>query len=134
MLKKKLAAKLKEKGCEIVSGGTDTHLILVDLRPLGIKGKFAENSLENAAITCNKNAIPFDPEKPTVTSGIRLGTPVCTTRGFGLSEFNQVGDLIARVLDGLVNYPEDNRHIEKLVREEVYELCKRFPVYQNLSI
>ncbi len=131
---KTLAAKLKEKGCKIVSGGTDTHLILVDLRPLGIKGNTAENSLENAAITCNKNAIPFDSEKPTITSGIRLGTPVCTTRGFGLSEFNQVGDLIARVLEGLANYPEDNEATEKLVRQEVYELCQRFPIYKTLSI
>ncbi len=126
---KTLAAKLAERGCDIVSGGTDTHLMLVDLRPKGLTGKAAEASMENAGITCNKNGIPFDPEKPTVTSGIRLGSPAGTTRGFGVSEFNQIGDLISQVLDGLIENPDDNSAIENVVKEEVGELCARFPVY-----
>ena len=124
-----LAAKLQERGCEIVSGGTDTHLILVDLRSLGLKGNAAEKSLENSAITCNKNAIPFDPERPTVTSGIRLGTPACTTRGFGLAEFNQVADLMGDVFDGLVLNPENNQIAERMVKQEVLALCQQFPIY-----
>ena len=127
-----LAAKLQERGCKIVSGGTDTHLILVDLRSLGLKGDAAERSLENAAITCNKNAIPFDPERPTVTSGIRLGTPACTTRGFGLAEFNKVADLIGDVFDGLVINPEYNQIVEILVKQEVLALCQQFPIYPNI--
>ena len=124
-----LAAKLAERGCDIVSGGTDTHLMLVDLRPKGVTGKLAEASLEKAGITCNKNGIPFDPEKPAVTSGVRLGTPACTTRGFGIAEFNRVGDLIADVLDGLAKNPEDNGEMEQAVRRKVEALCQNFPIY-----
>ena len=124
-----LAAKLSERGCNIVSGGTDTHLMLVDLRPKGVTGKLTEASLEKAGITCNKNGIPFDPEKPAVTSGVRLGTPAGTTRGFGLAEFNYVGDLIADVLDGLAENPEDNGEMEQAVRQKVEALCKNFPIY-----
>ena len=124
-----LAAKLQERGCEIVSGGTDTHLILVDLRSLGLKGDAAEKSLEDSAITCNKNAIPLDPERPTVTSGIRLGTPACTTRGFGLAEFNKVADLMGDVFDGLVLNPENNQIAERMVKQEVLTLCQQFPIY-----
>jgi len=128
---KTLAAVLLENGFDIVSGGTDTHLMLVDLRPKKLTGKDAEASLDRAGITCNKNGVPFDPEKPTVTSGIRLGTPAATTRGFGTGEFRQVGQLITRVLDGLAANPEDNGAIEKSVRREVAALCHRFPVYQG---
>jgi glycine hydroxymethyltransferase len=124
-----LAAVMVENGLDIVSGGTDTHLMLVDLRPKKLTGKAAEASLERAGITCNKNGIPFDPEKPTVTSGIRLGTPAITTRGFGLAECRQVGRLIARVLDGLAASPDDNGAVERAVREEVRTLCRRFPIY-----
>lgn len=127
---KTLASVLSERGCDIVSGGTDTHLMLVDLRPKGLTGDITEDSLERAGITCNKNAIPFDPEKPMVTSGIRLGTPAGTTRGFGPGEFRQVGELIAEVLDGLAeNGPEGNEAVEKRVRAEASELCARFPIY-----
>ncbi len=128
---KELAKKLIERGCDIVSGGTDTHLLLVDLRPKGLTGKSAEKSLEAAGITCNKNGIPFDPEKPAVTSGIRLGTPAGTTRGFSLSEFNHIGDLISDVLDGLVINKEDNISVERNVRKKAEELCARFPIYDN---
>jgi len=128
---KTLAAKLGERGCDIVSGGTDTHLMLVDLRPKGLTGKVAEASMENAGITCNKNGIPFDPEKPAITSGVRLGTPAGTTRGFGLSEFSQIGDLIADVLDGLAANPDDNSSTEQEVRARVLDLCQRFPVYPD---
>ena len=126
-----LAAKLVEQDCDIVSGGTDTHLILVDLRPKGLTGKAAEASLETAGITCNKNGIPFDPEKPFVTSGVRLGTPAGTTRGFGIAEFIQIGDLISEVLDGLAANPKDNSTVEDEIRKQVEELCERFPVYRN---
>ena len=126
-----LAAKLIERGCDIVSGGTDTHLMLVDLRPKGLTGKAAEASMEAAGITCNKNGIPFDPEKPFITSGVRLGTPAGTTRGFGIAEFNQIGDLISEVLDGLAANPEDNSTVEDAIRKQVEELCARFPVYSN---
>ncbi|MEM7221366.1 MAG: serine hydroxymethyltransferase [Pseudomonadota bacterium] len=129
---KTLAQVLVENGCDIVSGGTDTHLMLVDLRPKGLTGKAAEESLDRAGITCNKNGVPFDPEKPMITSGIRLGTPAATTRGFGPAEFRQVGELIARVLDGLVANPEDNSAVEAEVRAEVVALCRRFPIYPNL--
>ncbi|MDX1576474.1 MAG: serine hydroxymethyltransferase, partial [Kiloniellales bacterium] len=119
---KVLAETLLENGFDIVSGGTDTHLVLVDLRPKKLTGKDAEASLDRAGITCNKNGVPFDPEKPTVTSGIRLGTPAATTRGFGTEEFRQVGALITRVLDGLAANPEDNGATEQAVREEVVAL------------
>ena len=127
-----LAARLIEGGLDIVSGGTDTHLMLVDLRRKGLTGKAAERSLENAHITCNKNAIPFDPEKPTVTSGVRLGSPAATTRGFGTAEFRDVGAMIVEVLDGLAanqDRPDGNGEIEAHVRDRVVELCSRFPIY-----
>jgi glycine hydroxymethyltransferase len=126
-----LAAKLSERGCDIVSGGTDTHLMLVDLRPKSLTGKAAEASLEAAAITCNKNGIPFDPEKPFVTSGVRLGTPAGTTRGFGIAEFNLIGELISQVLDGLAANPDNNSAVEGEVKQRVEELCARFPIYSN---
>ncbi len=126
---KTLAATLVEGGLDIVSGGTDTHLMLVDLRPKRLTGKIAEHSLENAGITCNKNGIPFDPEKPTITSGVRLGSPAATTRGFGAAEFRQVGELIVEVLDGLASGTNDNSGVEAAVRKRVGELCARFPVY-----
>jgi glycine hydroxymethyltransferase len=124
-----LAAVLLENGLDIVTGGTDTHLMLVDLRPKKLTGKTAAESLERAGITCNKNGIPFDPEKPTVTSGVRLGTPAITTRGFGPAECRHLGELIVRVLDGLAAHPEDNGKAEQAVRQEVRELCRRFPIY-----
>jgi glycine hydroxymethyltransferase len=128
-----LAATLVEGGLDIVTGGTDTHLMLVDLRPKKLTGKAASDSLERAGITCNKNGIPFDPEKPTVTSGIRLGTPAVTTRGFGPAECRQVGRLIVRVLDGLAANGTDNSAAEQAVRKDVRELCRRFPMYQGLK-
>jgi glycine hydroxymethyltransferase len=131
---KTLAATLVEGGLDIVSGGTDTHLMLVDLRPKKLTGKVAEQSLEHAGITCNKNGIPFDPEKPTVTSGIRLGSPAATTRGFGVAEFRQIGEWIAEVLRALANRPDAGRlggdsGVETRVRGAVTALCARFPIY-----
>ena len=126
---KVLADKLSDHGLDIISGGTDSHLILVDLRRKGVTGKQAEESLENAGITCNKNGIPFDPEKPTITSGIRLGSPAATTRGFSEEQFILVADLIAEVLDGLADESEDNSIVERKVRAKVLELCKSFPIY-----
>ena len=126
-----LAAELDTAGCDIVAGGTDTHLMLVDLRPKGLTGRAAEESLERAGMTCNKNAIPFDPEKPTVTSGVRLGTPAGTTRGFGVAEFQLIGQLIGEVLDGLAANPEDNSAAEKAARQKVEDLCRRFPIYNG---
>jgi len=125
-----LAEILAERGCDIVSGGTDTHLMLVDLRPKNLTGRDAEASLERAYITCNKNSIPFDLEKPMVTSGIRLGSPAATTRGFGMEEFKQVGHLISDVLDGLAANPNDNNTAENAAREKVLALCRRFPIYE----
>ena len=130
---KVLAAMLLEGGLNIVAGGTDNHLMLVDLRPKKLTGKAATESLEHAGITCNKNAIPFDPEKPMVTSGIRLGTPAVTTRGFGPAECRHLGQLIIRVLDGLAAHPTDNKLAEQAVRKEVLELCRRFPIYPELA-
>ncbi|MCO4786911.1 serine hydroxymethyltransferase [Marinomonas atlantica] len=127
---KALAEVMVERGCDIVTGGTDTHLMLVDLRPKGLKGNAADAALERAGITCNKNGIPFDTEKPMVTSGIRLGTPAATSRGFGEEEFRKVGHLISDVLDGLVEMPEGNPEVEARVKAEVQELCKRFPLYR----
>ncbi len=125
-----LAATLLEGGLDIVSGGTDTHLMLVDLRPKGLTGKAAEAAMERAHITCNKNGVPFDPQKPFITSGVRLGTPVGTSRGFGAAEFTQVGELILKVLDGLAaNGDEGNGAVEAAVTDEVKALCARFPVY-----
>jgi glycine hydroxymethyltransferase len=127
---KALAETLKARGCDIVSGGTDTHLMLVDLRPKRLTGKTAETALGRAHITCNKNGIPFDPEKPAVTSGIRLGTPACTTRGFGVAEFRQVGTLIAEVLDVLSQKGTDaDSLVEASVRSKVKSLLARFPIY-----
>ena len=124
-----LGEVLMERGLDLVSGGTDIHLVLVDLRPKGLTGDISEVSLEHAGITCNKNGVPFDPEKPMVTSGVRLGTPAGTTRGFGVDEFRQIGHLIGDVLDGLAANRDDNSAVEKRVREEVRELCRRFPIY-----
>lgn len=126
---KALAEVLVNRGFDIVTGGTDTHLMLVDLRPKGLKGNAAEVALERAGITCNKNGIPFDTEKPTITSGIRLGTPAGTTRGFGVAEFQQIGELIGDVLDAMVDNPEGNAEVEAAVRAKVEDLCKRFPIY-----
>ena len=124
-----LAARLIENGLAVVSGGTDSHLMLVDVRPKRATGKTAEQSLERALITCNKNGIPFDPEKPMVTSGVRLGSPACTTRGFGPNEFRQVADLICEVLDGLSAANEDNSRVEAAVAAKVEALTARFPIY-----
>jgi glycine hydroxymethyltransferase len=127
---KALAETLKSRGFDIVSGGTDTHLMLVDLRPKHLTGKVAEAALGRAHITCNKNGIPYDPEKPAVTSGIRLGTPAGTTRGFGIAEFRQVGELIAEVLDVLSQKgTEEDSLVETAVREKVKRLVGRFPIY-----
>ncbi len=129
---KALAEVLKNKGLDIVSGGTDTHLMLVDLRPKRLTGKVAELALGRAHITCNKNGIPFDPEKPTVTSGVRLGTPAGTSRGFGMAEFRQVGELIAEVLDVLSQKGADEDSlVEAAVREKVKTLIGKFPIYQD---
>jgi glycine hydroxymethyltransferase len=129
---KALAETLKSRGLDIVSGGTDTHLMLVDLRPKQLTGKVAESALERAHITCNKNGIPFDPEKPAITSGIRLGTPACTTRGFGIAEFRQVGDMIADVLDVLSQKKvEEDSLVEGAVRDKVKTLLAKFPIYQD---
>jgi glycine hydroxymethyltransferase len=127
-----LAKTLVERGTAIVTGGTDCHLMLADLRPKRVTGKAAEASLERANITANKNAIPFDPEKPTITSGIRLGSPAATTRGFGVAEFRLVGELIDRVLEGLSRANDgSNDAAEKSVAAEVRELCARFPIYRG---
>ena len=126
-----LADELTLQGLAIVSGGTDSHLMLVDLRPKRVTGKAAEAALGRAHLTCNKNAIPFDPEKPMVTSGVRLGSPAGTTRGFGEAEFRQIGQMIGRVVDGLAkaNSPEGNAAVEAAVGAEVQALCRRFPIY-----
>ncbi|NQZ13299.1 MAG: serine hydroxymethyltransferase [Alphaproteobacteria bacterium] len=130
-----LAATLKEGGLDIVSDGTDCHMMLVDLRPKGITGKAADQALEHAGITCNKNAVPNDPEKPFVTSGIRLGTPAGTTRGFGTAEWQEIGKLILEVVDGLAaNGEEGNAEVEASVRAKVKALCDRFPVYEGATI
>jgi glycine hydroxymethyltransferase len=130
---KALAATLVGQGVDIVSGGTDTHLMLVDLRPKKLTGKLAEASLERAGITCNKNAIPFDPEKPAITSGVRLGTPAGTTRGFGIAEWQLIGQYIGEVLDGLAAHQDDNGKVEAAVRRKVLDLCERFPIYADMK-
>jgi len=124
-----LAGRLKENGFDIVSDGTDTHVVLVDLRPKGVTGKAADEALERALMTCNKNGVPFDPEKPFITSGIRLGTPAGTTRGFGKEEFIEIADMITAVLDGLAANPDDNEAAEEEARKKVAALCARFPIY-----
>lgn len=130
---RELANCLRINGFDIVSGGTDTHLCLVDLRPKKLTGKAADEALERAGITCNKNGVPFDPEKPFITSGIRLGTPAGTTRGFGIQEFRSIADLITEVLDGLAKKgAQGNRSTEAAVRKKVEALCQRFPIYQDL--
>ena len=129
---KALAGRLKERGADLVAGGTDTHLALVDVSPLGITGKDADEALERSAITCNKNGVPFDPLPPMKTSGIRVGSPAGTTRGFGVAEFRDIADMIADVLEGLrANDHEGNESVEAEVRRRVRELCGRFPIYQG---
>ena len=128
-----LADTLMKGGLDIVSGGTDTHLMLVDLRPKGVKGNATEEALGRAGITCNKNGIPFDPEKPMVTSGVRLGSPAGTTRGFGEAEFTQIGEMIIDVVDGLAaNGAGNNGAVEAAVAAKVADLCAKFPMYPNL--
>ncbi|PTQ75621.1 serine hydroxymethyltransferase [Celeribacter persicus] len=128
-----LSDQLMKGGLDIVTGGTDTHVLLVDLRPKGVKGNATEKALERAHITCNKNGIPFDPEPPMVTSGVRLGTPAGTTRGFGEAEFRQIADWIVEVVDGLAaNGEEHNAEVEAKVKAEVEALCEKFPLYPNL--
>ncbi|MBP0636453.1 serine hydroxymethyltransferase [Cupriavidus sp. AcVe19-6a] len=124
-----LGEVLKEGGVDLVTGGTDNHLLLVDLRPKGLKGTQVEQALERAGITCNKNGIPFDTEKPTITSGIRLGAPAATTRGFGVAEFREIGRLILEVFEALRANPEGNPATERRVRSEIFALCDRFPIY-----
>ncbi len=128
-----LADQLMKGGLDIVTGGTDTHVLLVDLRPKGVKGNATEAALGRAGITCNKNGIPFDPEKPTVTSGVRLGTPAGTTRGFAEAEFREIGDWIVDVVDGLAAHGEDgNAEVEASVKSKVVALCGKFPIYSGL--
>jgi glycine hydroxymethyltransferase len=127
---KALAETLNSAGLDIISGGTDTHLMLVDLRPKRVTGRAAEKALDRANITCNKNAIPFDTEKPAITSGVRLGSPAGTTRGFGVAEFREIGRLIAEVIDGMAAKGEDGEHrVEESVKTRVVALCRRFPIY-----
>ena len=127
-----LSKVMIERGLEVVSGGTDTHLTLVDLRPKNLTGKDAERSLENAGITCNKNGVPFDPQSPFVTSGIRLGSPAGTSRGFGKNEFELIGNLIGDVLDGLEKNNDNNENVEKEVKIKVKSLCDKFPIYTSV--
>ncbi len=129
---KALAARLKERGADLVAGGTDTHVALVDLRPLGVTGRDADEALERAGITCNKNGVPFDPLPPVKTSGIRVGSPAGTTRGFGVKEFRDIADMIADVLDGLSAKGEHgDPAVEAAVKARVEALCDRFPIYPN---
>ena len=123
---------MKTGGCDIVSGGTDSHIVLLDLRPKNLTGTDTEKALERAGITCNKNAVPFDPAPPMVTSGVRLGTPAATSRGFGVEEFKLVGQYILEVLDGIAaNGADNNTVVEQAVKAKVDALCKRFPIYPN---
>ena len=127
---KALAAPIKAGGYALVTGGTDNHLMLVDLRPKGVTGKAAEAALGRAHITCNKNGVPFDTAKPTITSGVRLGSPAATSRGFGVAEFTEVGELIVETLEGLAAHSESgNAAVEARVRAGVAELTQRFPIY-----
>jgi glycine hydroxymethyltransferase len=128
-----LSDQLIKGGLATVTGGTDTHVVLVDLRPKGVTGNIVDKALGRAHITCNKNGVPFDPEKPTVTSGIRLGSPAGTTRGFGEAEFRQIADWIIEIVDGLAaNGPDGNAAVEEKVKAEVADLCKKFPLYPEL--
>jgi len=128
---KTLGETLVKGGLALVSGGTDTHLMLVDLRPKKLTGKAAEVALGRANITCNKNGVPFDPEKPAITSGIRLGSPAGTTRGFGIKEFQSIGGMSIEVLDGLAaNGDEGNGKVEASVKKRAIELCERYPIYR----
>ncbi|MEM0937378.1 MAG: serine hydroxymethyltransferase, partial [Pseudomonadota bacterium] len=128
-----LGTALMAGGLDLVTGGTDSHVLLVDLRPKGVKGNATEKALGRAHITCNKNGIPFDTEKPMITSGIRLGSPAGTTRGFGTPEFAQIGEWICEVVDGLAAHgEEDNGPVEAKVKGEVADLCARFPLYPTL--
>ena len=128
---KVLAQSIIDAGYDIVTGGTDNHLMLVDLRRRELTGRDAENALGRALITCNKNGVPFDPQKPMVTSGIRLGTPAGTTRGFGVAEFRDIGAMIGAVLDGLADKgPDGDPQVEMQVKEKAAALCRRFPIYQ----
>ncbi|MGI9385461.1 MAG: serine hydroxymethyltransferase [Methyloligellaceae bacterium] len=124
-----LASVIQERGCAVVSGGTDTHQVLVDLRPKGLTGNVVEESLERGGITCNKNGVPFDPEKPSITSGVRLGSSAPTTRGFGTAEFELIGHLLADIVDGLAENRDDNSQVEQEVLEKVITLCRKFPIY-----
>ncbi len=130
---KAMAGALSEAGLDLVSGGTDSHVALVDLRPKGLTGNISEAALERAHITCNKNGVPFDPEKPTVTSGLRVGSPAGTTRGFGAAEFRRVGELMGDVLDALSVNKDGDSAVETRVRDEVIALCERFPIYPDLN-
>ncbi len=130
---KAMAGALGEAGLDLVSGGTDSHVALVDLRPKGLKGNTSEVALERAHITCNKNGVPFDPEKPMVTSGLRIGSPAGTTRGFGVAEFRRIGEMMAEVLDALAATGEGDPNVESKIRDEVIALCERFPIYPDLN-
>ena len=130
---KALAKELENQGVKIVSGGTDSHVILCDLRPLNITGKISEESLDRAGITCNKNAVPYDTQKPFITSGLRIGTPAVTTRGFKEKEMLKIGQLIGKVLKSIAKNPDDLASVEEEVKKEVITLCKEFPLYSSLS-
>jgi glycine hydroxymethyltransferase len=128
-----MAGALSDAGYALVSGGTDSHLALIDLRPKKLTGDISEAALERAHMTCNKNGVPFDPEKPTVTSGLRIGAPAGTTRGFGVAEFRRIGEMMAEVLDALVESRDGNAEVEGRIREEVIAMCRRFPIYPELG-
>ncbi|WP_439633718.1 serine hydroxymethyltransferase [Glycocaulis sp.] len=128
-----IAGALSDAGYALVSGGTDSHLALIDLRPKKLTGDISEAALERAHMTCNKNGVPFDPEKPTVTSGLRIGAPAGTTRGFGVAEFRRIGEMMADVLDALAENREGNAEVEGRIREEVIAMCRRFPIYPDLG-
>ena len=130
---KVLAEELENQGVKIVSGGTDSHVILCDLRPLKITGKISEESLDRAGITCNKNAVPYDTQKPFITSGLRIGTPAITTRGFKEKEMVKIGKLIGKILKTISKNPDSINLIEEEVKKEVITLCKEFPLYSSLS-
>jgi glycine hydroxymethyltransferase len=128
-----LGTALMDGGLDLVTKGTDTHVLLVDLRPKNVTGKDTEKALGRANITCNKNAIPYDPQKPAITSGIRLGSPAGTTRGFGNNEFKKIGEWIVTIINGLeVSGPDNNADVEKKIKKEVMDLCRKFPIYSTL--